>query len=186
MCCIEDLCGFWTGNSARLLQCLASILWMGTLDMQCQYSWHRCSQFLSYLTLSALIFTKASCHDIECSRSMVCKVKHTVGKLAQHRPREHGHKLHVCSRVSQLMTCRMYKSPQTRLGVLPWQEPVPHASLSCVKRYSLQRNCNVIAASATQTACMLVPWSQSPSHLPALHDTWDQFTAPPCNQQQLF
>jgi len=121
----------------------------------------------------------------ECSRSMTCMIKHVQGQLAQHHPREHGHNLLVCSRGSQLMTYQMYKSPQTRLGVLPWQEPVPHASLSCVKRYPLQRNCSVTAASATQTACMLVSWSLSPLCLPALHDTWDQFAAPLCNQQQL-
>ncbi len=66
-------------------------------------------------------------------------IKHTVGHLAQHRPREHRHNLLVRSRGSQLMTCQMYKSLQTRLGVLPWREPAPHASLSYAKRYSLHR-----------------------------------------------
>ena len=75
----------------------------------------------------------------ECSRKMICMIKHTQGQLAQHRPTEHGHNLRVCSRGSQSMTCQMYKSLQTRLAVLPWQEPAPHASLSCVKRCSLQR-----------------------------------------------
>ncbi len=150
--------------------------------MQCQCaSWHRRPHVLSCLKLSP----KHPVTTFECSRSMICKVKHLQGQIAQHCPRKHGQNLLVCSRGSQLMTCQMYTSLQTRLGVLPWQEPVPHASLSCVKRYPLQRNCSIIAASATQTTCMLVPWSLSPLCLPALHDTWAQSAAPSCNQQQL-
>jgi hypothetical protein len=132
--CSEDLCRLWISSSAWMLQCLASITPTDTVNMQCQCaSWHRRPHVSSCLKLSP----KHPVTTFECSRSMICKVKHLQGQTAQHRPRKHGHNLLVCSRGSQPMTCQMYKSLQTRLGVLPWQEPVPHASLSCVKRCSL-------------------------------------------------
>ncbi len=161
---------------ATLLDCL----WMGALDMTGQYSWHRRPQVVPYVTLSAL-FTKASCHDI-CMQQEFDLHDQAHSRVASTAPPNRTWAQPACVfqgfSVDDLPDVQVTSNKAGRAAL---------ARASAARFFELRQEV-LIAASATQTACILVSWSLwclSLACLPALHGTLDQFAALPCNQQQL-